>query len=117
MAARTVQVQRWDPDGTIKLLGVILRGLPNLTGAACHGRHELFDELTGRLSPRVRELQRQRDSLAVEMCRGCPARPACSESLLRPTRGNEDPDRGIGAGRRPVSARSPVVILKVSVNR
>jgi hypothetical protein len=43
VVAHTVQVQQWDPDGTIRLLGAVLRGIPNLPGAACSGRHQLFD--------------------------------------------------------------------------
>ncbi|MGH3888769.1 MAG: hypothetical protein ACRDSZ_19790 [Pseudonocardiaceae bacterium] len=36
-----------DRDGTIKLLAVILADLPKLDGAACRGRHELFDPIRG----------------------------------------------------------------------
>ncbi|MGH3897571.1 MAG: hypothetical protein ACRDTA_04825 [Pseudonocardiaceae bacterium] len=39
-----------DRDGTIKLLAVILADLPKLDGAACRGRHELFDPMSA--SPR-----------------------------------------------------------------
>ncbi len=34
-----------DPNGTIKLLGVILRELPNLPGAACQGHHQLYEDV------------------------------------------------------------------------
>ncbi len=36
-----------DPNGTIKLVGAILRGTLSLPGAACRGRYELYDEVPG----------------------------------------------------------------------
>jgi hypothetical protein len=37
-----------DRDGSIKLLSASLADLPSLPGAACSGRHLLFDEVPGR---------------------------------------------------------------------
>ncbi len=34
-----------DPDGVIRLVGKILRGVPSLPLAACRGRSELFDDV------------------------------------------------------------------------
>ncbi len=34
-----------DPDGTVRLVGAILRGTPSLPGAACRGRHELYNDV------------------------------------------------------------------------
>jgi len=49
-----------DVDGTIKLVGAILRGTPSLPGAACIGRSELFDEIPGQ--PNRRGVDRDTDS-------------------------------------------------------
>ena len=66
-----------DADGSIKLLGVILRGVPNLPGAACQGHHELFEDVAHE-DPVLRA---QRVATAARLCRSCPERPACSASL------------------------------------
>ncbi|MGH3934145.1 MAG: hypothetical protein ACRDS1_04060 [Pseudonocardiaceae bacterium] len=66
-----------DPDGVVLLVAEIVRGAPNLPGAACRGRFELFDEAVGRGGPERPAQERQRLQRAAELCRGCPARPAC----------------------------------------
>ncbi|HSL07756.1 MAG TPA: hypothetical protein VK887_07220 [Pseudonocardiaceae bacterium] len=71
-----------DPDGTVRLLGVILAGAPSLPGAACRGRWELFDDVPGR-DPERHAQQRQRLELAAGLCRTCAAWPACPAALLR----------------------------------
>jgi hypothetical protein len=62
-----------DPNGTIKLLSKILWELPNLPGAACTGRHELYED-PARENPVLRT---QRVATAARVCRSCPQRPAC----------------------------------------
>ncbi len=67
-----------DPDGTIKLVGAILRGTPSLPGAACRGRHELFDEIPGQPNRRgVAEILAQRRTAAAALCSQCPVRARC----------------------------------------
>ena len=76
-----------DPDGTVRLLGVILAGAPSLPAAGCRGRYDLFDDVPGR-GPELHAQERQRLELAAALCRTCPARPACAESMCsRPALG------------------------------
>ena len=71
-----------DPEGTIQLLTEIVPGAPSLPGAACRRRHELFDPATGRRGPEDHEQDQQRFELAAGLCRTCPVRSACPESLF-----------------------------------
>ena len=77
-----------DADGTIRLLSVILWELPNLPGAACQGKHDLFEDLA-REDPVLRA---QRVAAAARLCRGCPQQSACSASLA--ARSAEQPKLG-----------------------
>jgi hypothetical protein len=63
-----------DPNGTIKLLDVILRGLPNLPDAACQGHHQLYED-GAREDPVLRA---QRVATAARLCRSCPQQVACT---------------------------------------
>lgn len=63
------------------LVAAIVRCVPSLPGAACVGRWELFDEVAGARGPERRELERQWLERAAALCRRCPARPACPESV------------------------------------
>lgn len=65
---------------TVALLEAILADLPRLDGASCRGQFALYDVLPGR-GPERSAAERERLQAAVELCAGCPARPACPESL------------------------------------
>ncbi len=65
-----------DPDGVVRLVGVILRDTPHLPGAACRGRFELFDDVA-REDPALRAARLR---AAAALCLGCPARPAYPQS-------------------------------------
>jgi hypothetical protein len=71
-----------DRNGVVDLVAAIVRGAPSLPEAACVGQYQLFDDVPGRQS---RDQRQQRYEAAVMVCRGCPTRPACSESLFKPT--------------------------------
>lgn len=62
------------PAGPLELLVRILDGQRSLTGAACKGRHELFDE-----SPQgtTRTEVAARRHAATALCRTCPVLDAC----------------------------------------
>ncbi len=59
--AKWLTLRTVDPDGTVRLVGAILCGTPSLPGAACRGRHELYDEIPGQ----SREARAQRCELAA----------------------------------------------------
>ncbi|MGH3896793.1 MAG: hypothetical protein ACRDTA_00785 [Pseudonocardiaceae bacterium] len=80
------------PDGTVRLIGAILRGTPSLPGAACIGRHELFDDVAQE-DPATR---RERLDAAAELSRS-PDLPAIS-SCLYSLRGATAPNGGRRAG-------------------
>ncbi|MGH3550781.1 MAG: hypothetical protein ACRDQU_22200 [Pseudonocardiaceae bacterium] len=67
-----------DPDGSIKLLSAILAGVQPLPGAACSGRHVLYDELHGGYGRRHRDQERERLQRAAACCASCPARTQCT---------------------------------------
>lgn len=71
-----------------------ISGVPALPGARCRGRHHLFDP---RGDNEPVETAEQRHALAVDLCAGCPALPACKTwcDSLSPTR--RPP--GVTAGR------------------
>lgn len=54
--------------GWADLLGAILRDTPPLPGAACRGRHRLFD---------ADDEQTEAAAAARELCHNCPALAAC----------------------------------------
>lgn len=62
--------------GPFDLLEQILRDRPNLTGAACIGRWELYDRAADRDPAATAE--------ATSLCRACPQRHRCPESLAYP---------------------------------
>jgi hypothetical protein len=63
-----------DREGTIMLLSVILAGTPLLNGAACVGRHQLYDEIPGRGQL---DQRRQRYQAAAGVCSWCLVRVLC----------------------------------------
>jgi hypothetical protein len=65
-----------DPDGVIRLVGVILVGVPSLPLAACRGQDpRLFDP--DRLDGELVAARIERRQLAREICDGCPERRRC----------------------------------------
>ncbi|MGH4012208.1 MAG: hypothetical protein ACRDTH_29285 [Pseudonocardiaceae bacterium] len=70
-----------DPDGTVRLLGVILAGAPSLPGAVCRGRYDLFDEVPAGRGPERALAEQERLQAAARVCGGCRARFACPEPL------------------------------------
>ncbi|MGH3685131.1 MAG: hypothetical protein ACRDSM_08770 [Pseudonocardiaceae bacterium] len=67
-----------DRDGTIKLLAVILADLPKLDGAACRGRHELFDPIRGN-GHRYQHEEHIRLAKAARICSSCPMVQRCPD--------------------------------------
>jgi hypothetical protein len=63
-----------DREGTITLLSVILAGIPQLNGAACVGRHHLYDEIPGRGQ---NDQRRQSYQAAAGVCSRCPVPVLC----------------------------------------
>jgi hypothetical protein len=66
-----------DADATLALLKAILAGTVRLTGAACIGKHQLFDPLPGNGNQAHREQERARVARALACCAGCPAIRHC----------------------------------------
>lgn len=71
-----------------------LRGIPDLPGARCRGRHHLFDAAAEDEQPPAVE---HRHRAALELCAGCPVLAACGAwvASLRP----KDRPAGVIAGR------------------
>ncbi|PZS23005.1 MAG: hypothetical protein DLM60_03360 [Pseudonocardiales bacterium] len=67
-----------DPDGTVRLLSAILADQPRLSGAACIGRHEMFDPIRNG-DPRYQREEQLRRTEAARLCAGCPARQRCPD--------------------------------------
>ncbi|MGH3548413.1 MAG: WhiB family transcriptional regulator [Pseudonocardiaceae bacterium] len=67
-----------DREGTVRLLSAILADSPRLPGAACRGRHALFDPIRGNEPGFQRQEQRRRTD-AARLCAGCPVRAQCSK--------------------------------------
>ncbi len=65
-----------DPDGTVRLLTAILVDQPKLDGAACRGRHELFDPIRC-IDPQHYRQEQIRRTEAARICSTCPARTRC----------------------------------------
>ncbi|MGH3936451.1 MAG: hypothetical protein ACRDS1_15980 [Pseudonocardiaceae bacterium] len=92
-----------DADGVVRLVAEIVRSVPNLPGAACVGRYDLFDEPVGRGGPERHDQERQRLQRGVALCRTCPARPGCPVSVAASRIGGQterlaDSQRGDGVG-------------------
>ena len=87
---------RYDADATIELLKHILTDAPALDGAACDGRHELFDA-AHRGEDRDQILYRHRAAQAI--CVTCPALDACTGNYLEVRSARRPP--GVLDGRRP----------------
>ncbi len=68
-----------DREGSIKLLAAILTDLPQLTGASCIGRHELFDPPPGLPGNGYRNPHQERERVhqAATLCTGCPVKARC----------------------------------------
>lgn len=58
-----------DPDGMLNLLALVMQGTQPLPGAACDGRHELYDPMDATMGadPNA-EYQR---AAAAKVCRNC----------------------------------------------
>ncbi|WP_024795888.1 hypothetical protein [Tomitella biformata] len=69
---------RYQP-GDLSLLAEILTDRPNLTDAACRGAWRLVDEA---LHPQPNADPSAARARLTALCRTCPARAACSESLV-----------------------------------
>ena len=67
-----------DREGTIKLQAVILADIPKLDGAACHGRHELFDSAP-RNGRRYQQEEQIRLAEAARICSSCPVVQRCPD--------------------------------------
>ncbi|MGH3857962.1 MAG: WhiB family transcriptional regulator [Pseudonocardiaceae bacterium] len=65
-----------DREGTVRLLAAILTDQPRLPGAACRGRHALFDPIRGN-EPGFQRREQVRRTEAARICAGCPVRTQC----------------------------------------
>lgn len=77
--------------------------IPDLPGARCRGRHELFDAtIAGTRDTRPDDLQYAR-AAAVRLCQACPALDACRAwfTALRP----DERPHGVVAGRLPAARK------------
>ncbi len=62
----------------IKLLAVILADQPKLDGAACRGRHALFDPIRC-IDPQHYRREQIRRTEAARICSGCPVIHRCPD--------------------------------------
>lgn len=69
-----------DPEGSMRLLGRVLRGVAMLPGAKCRGRHHLFDP-AGRHE--CDEVVAARHDQAIGLCQTCPVLDACRQWIER----------------------------------
>ncbi len=67
-----------DREASIKLLAAILTDPPWLSGAACIGRHEMFDPVPGHGGHQHQRQERIRRVQAARLCAGCPAIRRCT---------------------------------------
>ncbi|MGH3522204.1 MAG: hypothetical protein ACRDU4_05100 [Mycobacterium sp.] len=67
-----------DPDGTVRLLSAILTDSPRLPGAACRGRHAMFDPIRGN-EPGFQRREQVRRTEAARVCAGCPVIHRCPD--------------------------------------
>jgi hypothetical protein len=66
-----------DREASIKLLSTILADTVRLTGAACIGRHELFDRTPGNGGHQHQRQEQIRRAEAARLCATCPAIRHC----------------------------------------
>jgi WhiB family redox-sensing transcriptional regulator len=66
-----------DADAALDLLKEILAGVPRLPGAACIGRHELFDPVPGNGGHQHQRQEQIRRAEAARLCATCPAIRHC----------------------------------------
>jgi hypothetical protein len=66
-----------DRNGVVALLAEILTDRPQLTGAACIGKHAMFDPIVGN-SLQYRNRERVRLAKAARVCAGCPVIQRCT---------------------------------------
>jgi hypothetical protein len=71
-----------DADATPALLKQILAGTVRLTGAACIGRHELFDRIPGNGGHQHQRLKQIRRAEAARPCARCPAIRHCPSATV-----------------------------------
>jgi hypothetical protein len=76
-----------DHEASVKLLAAILADLPQLTGAACVGRHQLFDPVLGN-GRRYRDQERVRLAKARATLRWVSRSPAVPQRDRGRRRGN-----------------------------
>jgi hypothetical protein len=65
-----------DREGVVALLAEILTDRPQLTGAACIGKHAIFDPIVGN-GLQYRDQERVRLAKAARVCGGCPVIHRC----------------------------------------
>lgn len=70
--------------GALPLLIAVLTDRPNLPGAACIGRHELFDLAVHPEDRRTASAQAR--FAAARLCGTCPHTSTCGDSLAAPER-------------------------------
>ncbi len=87
-------------DQLANLLGAI-SAAPNLPGAKCAGRHDLFDE-SGKNEDA--EVVRQRHTQAAALCHTCPALAGCRAWYDSLSRWRRPP--GVVAGHKPLIIRT-----------
>ncbi|HEX4102343.1 MAG TPA: hypothetical protein VHY21_17680 [Pseudonocardiaceae bacterium] len=73
-----------DVDGALLPLREILTDLPQLTGAACIGRHEMFDPVIGN-GNQYRRQEQIRLAEAARLCAGCPVIQRCTSVTVAVT--------------------------------
>jgi hypothetical protein len=77
-------IRGMDADATLALLKQILAGTVRLPGAACVGRHRLFDSVVGN-GHRYRDQEHTRIARAAACCATCPARAQCPTATTSST--------------------------------
>ncbi|MFZ0118120.1 MAG: hypothetical protein WAL99_01450 [Pseudonocardiaceae bacterium] len=73
-----------DREASVKLLAAILVDRPQLTGAACIGKHAMFDPIVGN-GNQYRDQERVRLAKAAQLCAGCPAVQRCTSVTVAVT--------------------------------
>ncbi|MGB8997337.1 MAG: hypothetical protein WCC65_18785 [Pseudonocardiaceae bacterium] len=84
-----------DRDSVVALLAEILTDRPQLTDAACIGKHATFDPIVGN-GHQYRKQERVRLAKAARVCAGCPVIQRCTTVTVAVT------VEVIPAPRRPV---------------
>ncbi|GEE01121.1 hypothetical protein nbrc107696_15670 [Gordonia spumicola] len=98
--ARPPSVRLVDPPW-IEFAKRVLAGTPNLSGAACIGRHGLFDEQAHE-DGETAETAARRHQEAAELCRRCPVLGACRTAWVD-TPGVRHRPSGVIGGRTPAT--------------